>query len=89
MLNTALPPAVRRWLCPAYKWLFRMGSAPGMAFGPVSQKAKGIAQNHSCALTAGQSHRLTSSGKAVNTKQQTLRQAYGLSVVALQRLSFA
>jgi len=36
--GSALPPDVRRWLCPALTSLPPMGSAPGAAFGLMKPK---------------------------------------------------
>ena len=65
---SALPPDVRRWLCPAVEVpSISLGYALGAASGPVKSEGLNPDQGHSpeliYLLSAGQSHRLTSGGK--------------------------
>jgi hypothetical protein len=68
---SALPPDVRRWLCPAVKPFTFLGYALGAAFWP--NKSEGLSPNQGRSpgiiwtLSAGRSHRLTSGGKAEPT----------------------
>ena len=78
MFGSALPPDVRRWLCPAVQRSFRfLGFALGAAFGPIDPKGLSPNQGHSPGiiwlLSAGHSHRLTSGGKAEAHQRRTLR----------------
>ena len=63
--GTALPPDVRRWLCPAdkhpeYSGLCTLVRAPPFMLG--KRWHKGIAQEHETPPSAGRSHRRTSGG---------------------------
>ena len=66
--ESALPPDVRRWLCPAVSAYFSTGLCPPVRVCPICQavgRAQTRAKPNSClALTAGQSYRLTSGGEA-------------------------
>ncbi len=67
--GSALPPDVRRWLCPAVEVLFRFWAMPLVR--PLAQnKSEGLSPNqgHSPGiiwlLLVGHSHHVTSGGKA-------------------------
>ena len=68
MSGSALPPDVRRWLRPAdnsqMNWGYALGTGLALQIYWANGRTKGIAQNIKGTLTAGQSHRLTSGGKA-------------------------
>jgi hypothetical protein len=68
MSRSALPPDVRRWLCPADRSQIISGLCPWSELSPSDLlgqgHTKGIAQNVKGIATAGHSHRLTSGGKA-------------------------
>jgi hypothetical protein len=59
---TALPPDVRKWLCPSVLGGPKFGAAP---------QAGGIAPNLKDRLPAGHSHRRTSDGEAVVIASQS------------------
>jgi hypothetical protein len=66
--GSALPPDVMRRLRPAVEVLFYIWAfALGAAFGPMTVglgSDQGHSEGNNLLLSAGQSHRLTSSGKA-------------------------
>jgi hypothetical protein len=67
--RSALPPDVRRWLCPADSDHIVLGAMPlvrASPSAPVALKGRttGQAQHEKGRSTAGHSHRRTSDGKA-------------------------
>jgi hypothetical protein len=78
MSDSALPPDVRRWLCPAVEVPFTfLGYALGAAFAP--NKSEGLSPDQGRSpriirlLSAEDSHRRTSGGKAEAPHRRTFR----------------
>src|SRR5687767_12940703 len=76
MLGTASPPDVRRGLRPAVQVCLRFGLRPWCGLCPIKTKGQArtrrLAQETIRLLTAGQSPRLTSGGKAETAHQAAL-----------------
>jgi hypothetical protein len=73
-VGSALPPDVRRWLCPAESRQINPGAMPlvwvyARRLGPAGQ-TEGIAQRYKGTFTAGQSRRRASGGKAEATQPE-------------------
>jgi hypothetical protein len=69
--GSALPPDVRRWLCPADSKQIIPGLSPLYLFGPKAAP-RAQPENEKGTSTAGHSHRLTSGGKAEPQQRRTL-----------------